>query len=110
MLLLDAGRLLVKLGLDGNPFAVVLAARNKVNACVGLPAVIAPPIPALDLVELRRKHRVSFEEVDHQLLKGDSVLALGLVFTELIEDFAERRHVHHFAVQVVVGGVKGMPN
>ena len=89
VLLLDARGRLVELGLDCHPFTVILAARNQVNARIGLATVVAPLIPTLNLIELRRENGIGFEEVDHQLLKRDPVLALGLILTELIEDFAE---------------------
>lgn len=89
VLLLDARGRLVELGLDCHPFTVILAARNQVNARISLATVVAPLIPTLNLVELRRENRIGFEEVNHQLLKRDPVLALRLILTELIEDFAE---------------------
>lgn len=89
VLLLNASGRLVELRLDGDPFAVVTLTRNEVDAGVGLAAVVAPLVPALYLVELGGEYRVCLEEVDHQLLKRDPVLALRLVLTELVEGFAE---------------------
>lgn len=99
MLLLNTRSGLVELGLDGNPLSVRSSASNQVNTRIRLTAVVTPSIPAGDLVKLRCKDRIRFEEVDHQLLKRDSVLALGLVLTELIEDFTERRHAAYCALQ-----------
>ena len=89
VLLLNTGRGLVELRLDGDPLTVITPARHQVNTGVRLATVVAPLIPPTHLIKLRRQHRIRLEKVDHQLLKRNAVLALGLVIAELIEDFTE---------------------
>ena len=82
--LLDARLGVIELALDGGPRAVIHAAGHQVNAGICLAAVVAPIRPTADLIELVLQGRVGLKIVDHQLLKGNAVLCLWLVFTQLI--------------------------
>ena len=85
-------RRLEELALDRRPLAVLDASRHQVDARVGLAAVVAPILPAHDLVELALHHRIGAVEIHHQLLEGDAVLALRLILAQLIQDVFERGH------------------
>ena len=96
-LLYPSGRQ-IKLALDRSPGAIVNAASYQVNAGIGFAAVIAPIGPAVDLIKLSLKRRVSTKVVDHQLFECNPVFRLRLVFTELLEDLREVGHRLHSAL------------
>ena len=81
--LLDARLGVIELALDGGPRAVIHAVSYQVNAGIRLTTVVAPIRPAADLIELVLQGRVGLKIVDHQLLKGNAVFSLWLVFTQL---------------------------
>ena len=90
--LLEVSGRLIELALDGDPAAVLAAAGYKVNAGIGLSVVVFPVDEASDVLVLFAHRRVIVEVIDHELLKGDAVLALRLVLAQLVEDVGEGRH------------------
>ena len=90
--LLEVSGRLIELALDGDPAAVLAAAGHKVNAGIGLSVVVFPVDEASRILVLFAQRRVITEVIDHELLKGDAVLALRLVFAQLVEDVGEGRH------------------
>ena len=82
----------IELRLDSYPAIVINAVCHQVDAGICFASVIATVAPAIDLIKLAGKRRSSTEEIHHQFLKSNTVLALRLIFAELFQHVTKCSH------------------
>ena len=70
---------------------------DKVDAGVRQVVVVRPVTPLVDLVVLLRQGRVELEVVDHELLEGQPVIAVGGVLAQRRQGIHDRRHGRYCA-------------